>query len=848
MSGSRFLAGGLLLLCLPVVQTMGQTQPIIGATADPLPEGALMRMGCSRLTHGTYLMCVRFSADDRWIATADHSGVVRVWEVATGRLLWEKPARTGQYLAFAPDGTTLAISGFYNEEIALWDLRQGKLIRELPQNARSMVFSKDGDMLAAGGRDKIVRLWNPQRGELQKQLEGHQGEVRAVSLSPDGRLLASAGGYSMGSLHNEVRLWDIETGEETAQLRDDDDPQKSGADSVRSLAFSADGTTLAAGSTSTVRIWNVEKRKLIHRLAKCYQDVAFSPTANRLVVCGDFGIYDPQTRQQLVKLSGNVSKQGCVAYSNSGRLIASGDQDGYVQLWDAITGKELARRWGHEGGVRCVDFSPDGTLAASVSREDGTIRIWGTASGTQLRKIPVTWHGSDVSWNEEGSDVLFAPYGREIITWTHDSTVRSWKLAGLEKRDLRLGETRATVMTFSKDGTRAALVEYTAGSKSRIGIYELDGGTAEAFLDYLQGESASSTWVSAMAFSPDGSTLAVGTLPDTLRDVPAPSVQLWDIQRESLERKLRPAIAPPGKVRFSPDGALLATSAVRDSPLQLWRMSDGAEVRSFQVEADAHGRDPAPIAFSPDGKLLAAADANRDIYVWELATGDKVRTFRGHQKAVTSIVFSPDGKSLLSGSEDTTMLLWDVSGAGRAAVLLSSQQLSGYWDALADADTDIAAGAVRALLSNPQQAVELFDQRLTPGEVQDVDELPRLITELSSDDVRANLRAAVRLKAYGVKASPALYKALADKPPLVVRRRIEDVLASIGEFPIPPAELRRSRAIQLLEQIGSADAERILRRLAEANPPTTSSRDAEAALKRLKQRLRAPKARLVPTP
>ena len=99
--------------------------------------------------------------------------------------------------------------------------------------------------------------------------------------------------------------------------------------------------------------------------------------------------------------------------------------------------------------------------------------------------------------------------------------------------------------------------------------------------------------------------------------------------------------AHAGVFCFSPDGTLLATSAVRGSPLQLWSVRDGVELRSFAVEADAHGRDPAPIAFSPDGKRLAAADANRQIYVWELATETKIKTFAGHQKAVTSIAFLP---------------------------------------------------------------------------------------------------------------------------------------------------------------------------------------------------------------
>ena len=297
--------------------------------------------------------------------------------------------------------------------------------------------------------------------------------------------------------------------------------------------------------------------------------------------------------------------------------------------------------------------------------------------------------------------MAFAPYGRELLTWTHDATVRYWKPDDLESRTLQLGKTRATAMAFTSDGTLGAVVEYDGGSRIKIVLYELDGGRSVTTLDPFDGKPSSDPWISSLAFSPDKSKLAVGLLGSSLQESPSPSVQIWDLKREEIERRIRPAIAPPGHMCFSPDGSLLATSPTRGTPLQLWRTSDGNEVRSLKLEADAHGRDPAPIAFSPDGNRLAATDTSRDIYVWELPTGDKVRTFQGHQKAVTSLAFSPDGKTLLSGSEDATMLLWDLGGAERVDAALTPQQLSDYWDALADSDVGIAADAAKALLSAP---------------------------------------------------------------------------------------------------------------------------------------------------
>jgi WD40 repeat protein len=662
----------------------------------------------------------------------------------------------------------------------------------------------------------------------------------AVALSPDGSRLASGGGNPGSSQNNEIRLWDTATGKELLQLDDDNERLSSLPDAIYSLEFSADGKTLGSGGAYVVRLWDIERRKVVQRLEKCSYDIAFSPVAKSFVAPGEFGVYDLESGEQRFKLSGEVGVYGCVDYSHDGKLIASGNMAGYVQLWNAETGKEVVLRSGHEGGVRSVAISPDGTVAASVSRQDSTIRVWGLASGNQLVKIPVTWRGPDVWWSEEGSHVMFAPYGRELVSWTYDSTIRYWKPDNSESRTLQVGKTSATAMACSQDGTLVAAFEYDGGSRVKIGVYELDGGTLVASLDPF-GKSSSDPWVSALVFSPDGKQLAVGVLKSSLQDSPSPSVQLWDIKREEIVRRMRPAIAPPGHLCFSPDGTTLASSAVRGSPLQLWRVADGTEVGSFKVEADAHGRDPAPVVFSPDGKRLAAADVNRDIYVWELATKEKVRTFQGHQKAVTSLAFSPDGKTLLSGSEDATLLLWDLGGASQAAARLTPQQLSDYWEALADGDASIAASAAKALAGDPQQTVDLLNQRLTPGEVRNADELPKLIAQLSGDDVKASLKAEARLKSFGNKASSALFKALGEKPPLAARQRIEQVLQAIGEFPIPPETLQRTRAIQLLEQIGSQDAAMILKRLADTEPSTPASNDAKAALKRLEQRLRAPK-------
>jgi hypothetical protein len=297
-------------------------------------------------------------------------------------------------------------------------------------------------------------------------------------------------------------------------------------------------------------------------------------------------------------------------------------------------------------------------------------------------------------------------------------------------------------------------------------------------------------------------------------------------------------LSPPGGLCFSHDGALLAASPSHENSLKLWRTIDGIEFHDLKLTGDHHGHGHGAMAFSPDDKLFAAAGEKGGVILWEVATGDRLRTLAGHIRPVTSLAFSPDGKWLLSGSEDTTALLWDVAGDGRKRVTLTETELAAYWQGLAATDPDVVEAANRRLLQAPEQTVTMLDQRLAAGQPLNMEELPDWIAQLVGEDPTVSLQAEAKLRDFGKKASPTLFEALADARSPVARRRIEDTLAAIGRHPIPPDQLRRSRGINLLELIGTDEAQKSLERLAQNTPPTPTSRDAAQALARLKSRIK----------
>ena len=819
----------------------------------PLPPGAVLRMGSGKMWHKSWLTSVAFSPDDRSIVAGDYDGSVRIWDVATGQQRLELDEKAGGKVAVSPDGKTLATAGYYQPHITLWDAASGERIRQLPQNARSLAYSKDGRRLVAAGSDAMVRIWEPATGRMERQLKGHKSALYAVAISPDGSIVASGGGGDgTAPSHNEVRLWNVETGQEVGQLVEDQSQPRHLKGWVYALDFSSDGKLLAVASAYTVRIWDVAQRKQLHQLDKCTYDVDFSPVANQLVMPGEFGIYDATTAKQIVKLPGDVGVYGCVAISHGGTMVASGNKQGLVQLWDAKTGGELVRRHGHNSAVHGAAFSPDGTVVVSVCREDGSVRLWGTASGRQLRKIDMHWEGSDAWWSHEGSRVFFPAYGREFMTWTYDGTIRFWEVAGRANRTVHVGKRSVTDMALSPDGNSVAVVEFD-GSTSEIGLYELDGGARLKSLQPFGQQRGSRLWTSCMAFSPNGKLLAVSLQlsNDSGRREEAGlfTLQLWDVDAGKLVRSFRQNTNPAGAIVFSPDGELLISTATGATPIQVWKVADGTELRRLEQRGAGHANsDLTPLAISPDGKILASATHKSEIVLWEVSTGTVIRQLQGHSKAITALAFSPDGKRLLSGSQDCTLLLWDIAGTlgkeGAPGVQLDDRQFEEKWTELGNSDGAVAGRAVAVLVAASESTTAFLRRRLRPAPARDLSQLPALIADLVGKDSAKRIRAADELRQFGSPAAPALYQALKDNPAEATRREVEAVLAVISEFPVAPDDLRRARAIQILEQIGTPEAEAVLRALTTTDHVSDSSREAQAALQRIKDRRRAPRSKV----
>ena len=228
-------------------------------------------------------------------------------------------------------------------EPAKMELSPGvKLLRTLEGHGGRTVYclavSPDGEILASGGGDGRVKLWNSDSGELRFALEGHTAAVQSVAFAPDGCLLAS------GAQDGGVKLWETATGRLICSLQDH-------RATICSIAFDPKGTTLATGSAdNTIKLWDVPTKKLVRTLM------------------------------------GHTNTVYGVAFGMSGSVLASGSHDTTVKLWDSASGRLTRTLEGHEGTVYSVAFDPSGLTLVSGGY-DGTVKLWDPVRGRLVRTL-----------------------------------------------------------------------------------------------------------------------------------------------------------------------------------------------------------------------------------------------------------------------------------------------------------------------------------------------------------------------------------------------------------------------------------------------------------------------------
>jgi len=332
------------------------------------------------------------------------------------------------------------------------------------------------------------------------------------------------------------------------------------------------------------------------------------------------------TKPTVTKLSGHTRDVNSVSWSPSGTQIVSGSNDDTLRIWDVASGTELKTLSGHEDTIYSVSWSPDGTQIASSSggvmgNGDNSVRIWDAASGVEISRLSGSvWEVSSVDWS---------PDGRYVVSGSINMN----------------------------------------GKNSTVRVWDVTNGAEWSHLpDYVF-----SAW--SVSWSPDGRHVAIGS--GGLLGGGETVVLVWDVvdrqevthlfKNRELDTPIRFRSTPiysSDSVEWSPDGTQLAASTNRT--VRIWDFASEKQVKNLS----GHENRVEGVSWSPDGSQIAAGfgnyssdrDATLDgaVYIWDVASGERVDRLWVSNTGVESVSWSPDGSQIVFGVDDGTVRIWDL--------------------------------------------------------------------------------------------------------------------------------------------------------------------------------------------
>lgn len=597
------------------VATITATRQLSMSVFGPVaysPDGRLLAVGVSEAV----------SLHDA--TTLDDRGT---WFDHTGRIT---------SLAWSADSTLLASGASDDSDVRIWDVATGRVLRRLSGHTgwiRSLAFAPDGTLLASGSTDQTVRIWDAATGQLRATLSGHAGFIGGVAFSPDGATLASA------SRDGSVRLWDVASGREIGgfSFRTALNPETNLRYWATGVAFSPDGKSLAVGSTEgVVYLIDAATGQIIHQLRGhtnwiVIRGLAFAPDGKTLYSAGldaTVRVWDVDRGVQTGMLDVHRLDIFSIAISPDGARLASvSDQEGRLIVWDLTQQRpDMNLRIGL-GLVTSLVFSPDSEVLGAVGY-NGIVQLRLLANNqirqfagsvTSVQSLAFLQGGRMATITEQDAVTLLDfvrettedltgltgtplcvasdPAGNVLAAGASDGTVTLWNGAnGQLLRSLKTDLPAVFLIAVSSDGAFVAAAGTPADP--RIEIWRVADGQRVQTLSGMQNS------ITSIAFQPGGTLFAATGTEGVLR--------LWNYRTGVPERNLRAAPEDGWftALAFSPDGALLATGTPT-GVVQFWNPSSGAETARIEQQFGVLA-----LAFSPDGAQLAAAgrDAGVTIY------------------------------------------------------------------------------------------------------------------------------------------------------------------------------------------------------------------------------------------
>jgi WD40 repeat protein len=850
---------------------------------DPLPPGAVARLGTSRLRGN---QC-QFFPDGRRLVRERAGGDLEIFAVPSGKPLViirakdvpERKGIVGYTTDFTRDGKYLA-AVCWEGRCGIWETSSGRLVRWLESgpfySITHCVFSPDDKLLAVGAGDRDSNKISIGVYEVASGRQLLTAGGSNCAFAPDGRSLITWNGYGYGSTQTARRVA-VPGGEELATFSykerfPDGAPRSDGVWFFEVL----DDRSVQVREASTGKVKHTFPGPGENKDAVTY--VRHGPGRRELIVIQTrppgMVCRDLETGKELWQVSFS-SPAYFPPLSRDGKTLVTAEKYGRTRVWDVLTGKErTSLRTTPLGGGDDIEISHDGrTVAiASQSIHSSAVSLWDAATGKLLSDLP--GHPSAIT------AAAFAPDGNTAYTIGKDRTLRTWDVAtGLERS--RVVAEPAEELAVSSDGTelftgrqnngwvrvldsatgrlvreipvfKRSLVGFAvtaggtrlvaAGRDGRVeeGTYIriCDAGTGALVREFSRSDSA----IEQLAVRLDGGALVTSQV--------GRRVALWDGMGKKLTEQIGRGERVSawakgetpyriGSVGLSDDGRWLAYSD-QEQGIALVDARTGREIGRatpdvYYQNGAARNEVRNVLAFSPDGKTVAwsGVESTAGVFLVEVRSAQVRRQLPGDSYPVQHIAFSPAGSRLLTAGPDGSALIWDLSGRlrGKPGAAPGAERVAGWWDALADNDAAKAYRAMQDMAAHPSAALPLLREKLKPVREVEPAKLNALVARLDGPRFDDREAASRELEALADAAIPYLTRVLQGAPTFEVKRRVEAVLERIEA-----GRLRPERSVEVLEMIRDGAAQQLLRRCADGIRSAEQTADAARALVRMTRR------------